>query len=66
MLPFEPFAAVLVQQRRFALGAFEYAPGVAPAARGAPSTGQQHTQPQHPHRADHNPEEEQRAVDPVT
>ena len=51
MLPFEPFVAVLVQQRRFALGAFEYAPGVAPAARGAPSTGQQtHSAPASPSR----------------
>jgi hypothetical protein len=51
LLPVEPFVAVLVQQRRFALGAFEYAPGVAPAARGAPSTGQQtHSAPASPPR----------------
>ena len=51
LLPVEPFVAVLVQQRRFALGAFEYAPGVAPAARGAPSTGQQtHSAPASPSR----------------
>jgi hypothetical protein len=61
---FEQFVAVPVQKRRFTLGVFEFMSGVSPAASGAPNTGQQHAQSQHPHRADHDPEQEQRARRP--
>jgi hypothetical protein len=63
---FEQVVAVLVQKRRLAMGPLEFMSGIAPAACGAPSTDQQHAQSQHRRRADHDPQEEQVPVDPVT
>ena len=64
LLVFEQGVAVAVGKRRFTLGPLEVASGVSPAARGAPSAGQQHAKSQHCHRADHDPEQEQRAGRP--
>jgi hypothetical protein len=63
---FEASVAVLVEKRRFALRPLEFVSSIATAARGASSTAEQHAQSQHRHRADHDPEQEQRAGRPVT
>jgi hypothetical protein len=58
---FEPLVALLVEKLRLTLGSYELVSGISPAARSAPSTGQQHAKTEHRHRAYHDPEEKQRA-----
>jgi len=57
---------VSVHKRRFALGPLKLTAGVAPAARGAVCTGQQHAHAEHGQRADNDPKRNNVPVDPVT